>query len=216
MAQGWEQMSPLCPVEALFREWRGGEDRAMFGGWGVGMRISTHTNVSETPQWAHIDSQTLWEGLALWQRLKEDVCDTHTTHTSNKFCSSEKAAGGLDVHLYFQLQKPIPLPSLLPIREVLLLSQWLNPSIPVIASQGMLLVETAGGLFRHTAQSLSCSNATPLWGQRKLALTCTCLFWQYVINNTLRYFSFYVEFKHTSCWCYYFLRLRYKGWWETC
>lgn len=182
--------------------------------WWVGggdENIHTHThNVRETLQWAHIDSQTLWEGLALWQRLKEDTRDTHTTHIKQilLFRESSWGVGVGAVHLYFQLQKPIPLPSLLPMREVLLVSQWLNPSIPVIASQGVLLVETTGGLFRHTAQSVSCSNATPLWGQRKLALTCSCLFWQYVIILQDTLVSFYVEFKHTFCWCYYFIWLR--------
>lgn len=124
-------------------------------------------------------------------------------HTSNKFCSSKQAAeeSGLYIHIFSSRSLSL-FPPLLPVWEVLLLPQWLNPSLPVIASRGVLLVETTGSLFRHAAQSLSCSNATPLWGQRKLALTCICLFLQCVINSTERYthFSLYVKFKHTSSW----------------
>ena len=149
--------------------------------------VYTHTNLSQTQPWAHIDSQTLSEGLACWQRLKEDIIRKYT-HTSNIFCSSKQAAG--ESTLYISIFSYSSLPSLLPIREVLLLPGWLHPSIPLTASWGVLLVEAAGSLFRHTAPTLACSNATPLWGQNKVAVTCIYVFLPYVVNYMERYIVF--------------------------
>lgn len=113
---------------------------------------------------------------------------THTStykHTSNIFYSSKQAAG--ESVLYIYIFNCSSFPSSLPIREVLLLPRWLHPSIPLTASWGVLLVEAAGSLFRYTAPTLACSNATPLWGQRKVALTCIYVFLPCVVNSAARH-----------------------------
>ncbi len=212
MAQGLEQMCPLCPVGALFCKWRGGLDGQMYEEGCIltlqmEMRISTHThthtytcththtNLIQTPPWAHVDSQILSEGIECWQRLKEDIIlretlthtDTHThtnIHTRNIFCFSKQAAGESALYIYiFSYSLPL---LLLPIREVLLLPRWLHFSNPLTASWGMLLVKAAGSLQIHSSHS-TCSNATPLLGQKKFALTCNSVFLSSAVNCMAKY-----------------------------
>lgn len=179
MGGGWERIGK-CMRRGVFSH----------GRWKweyLHTHTNTHTNLSQTPT----TTSSYWEPDSLGRRsmLTEIKGGHHTrarshTHTHTRLhththtnthqtysAPPNKQLGSL--RCTSLSSATVVLPASLPIRELLLLPRWLHPSMPLTAWRGVLLVEAAGSLFWHTAPTPACSNATPLWGQRKrVALTC--------------------------------------------
>lgn len=190
MAQGWEQMCPLCPAAALLGEERWREQGNACGGASSHTAARnenfwrhTHTHKS-VGTWAHIDGRTLSEGLASSRRLKQEfIQKSHARrHTSNIFYSSKHQLGNFCCTSISSAAAALP--SSLPIRQVLLLPRWLHPPMPLTASWGVLLDGAAGSRFTRTAQTLACGNATPPWVKEELHWHLFTSFFPHVVNYT--------------------------------